>query len=211
VTGATNPRAVEPVEAEVPKQIGPFEVGEVIGRGGFGVIVKAERHEPYFDRVAIKVCHATLPAPVRDRLRSEMQALALVRHPSVASIFDAGSLPDGRLYIVMELIRGYPIDTWCDRFDASIGLRLQLVRQLLDALRAVHAVGIVHCDVTARNVLVSGSPASPSAKLIDFGLARSIAMPLQGTSTADEVIRGAGTPGFASRPWRRPEDPERAP
>ena len=155
----------------VGEQIGPYRVIRELGRGGMGLVVLAERDDGQFKReVAIKVIGSGIHvADVRRRFEAERQILACLDHPNIAQLFDGGVLPDGRPYLVMELVNGEPIDTYAKREDLSIEQRLGLFCAIAHAVHFAHRSLIVHRDIKPGNILVTGDG---TPKLLDFGIAK---------------------------------------
>jgi non-specific serine/threonine protein kinase/serine/threonine-protein kinase len=156
-----------------------------------GVVWLAEQSEPMRRQVALKlVQQARLDRAARARLEIERQALALLAHPGIAQIYDAGSQPDGVSWFAMEWVDGQPLDQWSQQVGLSLRVRLQLMLALCRAVGHAHRRGIVHCDLKPANVLVIEDVGGPRPKVIDFGIARAI-----GSHEALSII---GTPGYMS-------------
>lgn len=158
--------------SEAPEQrIGPFRILRLLGEGGMGQVYAAERVDGEFhQQVAIKWIRAGIGREHAElRFRQERQVLAQLDHPCIARLLDGGSTPDGRPYLVMELIDGEPIDQYCDRLELSINERLDLFLKVCGAVRHAHANLVVHRDIKPSNILVTpeGEP-----KLLDFGIAK---------------------------------------
>ena len=153
--------------------IGPYHLVEVIGEGGMGVVYAADQLEPVRRRVALKMMRAGLDSrEVVTRFEAERQTLALMDHPGIAKILDAGVSGDGRPYFVMELVRGVRIDEYCDRFRLSVRARVELFIQLCQAVQHAHQKGIIHRDLKPSNVLVAEQDRQAVPKIIDFGIAK---------------------------------------
>lgn len=153
--------------------IGAYRVLERLGEGGFGVVYLAEQERPVRRRVALKIIKLGMDTKqVVARFEAERQALAMMDHPGIAKVFDAGATETGRPYFVMELVLGLPITEYCDQKKLAIRERLELVAQVCDALQHAHQKGVIHRDVKPSNVLVAevGDKAQP--KIIDFGVAK---------------------------------------
>ncbi|MBC7771954.1 MAG: serine/threonine protein kinase, partial [Pyrinomonadaceae bacterium] len=154
-------------------RIGNYKILERIGEGGFGIVYMAEQERPVRRRVALKIIKLGMDTrQVVARFEAERQALALMDHPNIAKVFDAGATETGRPYFVMELVRGLPITEYCQRKKLSIRQRLVPVSQVCDALQHAHQKGIIHRDLKPPNILVAPYDDKPVPKVIDFGLAK---------------------------------------
>ncbi|MEX0741245.1 MAG: serine/threonine-protein kinase, partial [Phycisphaeraceae bacterium] len=169
-------RFVTVIISEKPgDRIGRYKLLQQIGEGGCGVVYMAEQLEPVRRRVALKVIKLGMDTKsVIARFEAERQALALMDHPNIAKVFDAGATETGRPYFVMELVRGIKITDYCDQNNLSTEERLKLFTQVCHAIQHAHQKGIIHRDIKPSNILVTisepGSPGSP--KVIDFGIAK---------------------------------------
>jgi serine/threonine protein kinase len=144
-----------------------------------GVVYLAEQEEPIRRRVALKLIKLGMDTEqVIARFESERQALALMNHPSIARVFDAGSTDQGRPYFVMEYIQGVPITDYCDTNHLGTRERLDLFLQICDGIQHAHQKGIIHRDIKSSNVLVAFQDERPVAKIIDFGVAKATAQRL---------------------------------
>ncbi|MBX9627602.1 MAG: protein kinase, partial [Gemmataceae bacterium] len=153
--------------------VGPYLLLEPIGEGGFGLVYVAEQSEPVRRRVALKVLKPGMDTrEVVARFEAERQALALMDHPHIARVFDAGATPAGRPYFVMELVRGVPITRHCDDRRLPVRDRLGLFADLCGAVQHAHQKGVIHRDLKPTNVLVAEADGKPVVKVIDFGIAR---------------------------------------
>ncbi len=165
----------DPAAANRTGWIGAYYLLQRIGRGGMGDVYLAEQTDPVRRRVALKLIRAGMDSrEVIARFQAERQALALMDHPNIAKVLDAGSTANGQPYFVMELVDGVPITTYCD--DARLGLRarLELFVQACRAIQHAHQKGIIHRDIKPSNLLVSEHDGSPVVKVIDFGLAKAL-------------------------------------
>ncbi|HRZ46470.1 MAG TPA: protein kinase [Candidatus Paceibacterota bacterium] len=189
----------EPV-AEGPRTaIGRYTLLESIGEGGFGVVYMAEQREPVRRRVALKIIKAGMDTQqVIGRFEAERQALALMEHPNIARVFDAGATETGRPYFVMELVRGKPITQFCDEACLSTGERLQLFVQVCHAVQHAHQKGIIHRDLKPSNILVTVHDGVPAPKIIDFGIAKATAQPLTDKTVFTSFSQFLGTPAYMS-------------
>jgi serine/threonine protein kinase len=155
--------------------IGPYEVGEKLGEGGFGIVYQARQHHPVSRTVALKVIKAGMDTrEVIDRFAAERQALALMDHPNIAKVLDAGATDSGRPYFVMELIPGPPITDYCDRRKLSPRERLALFSDVCLGVQHAHQKGVIHRDLKPSNVLVVEHDGEPVPKVIDFGVAKAV-------------------------------------
>ena len=183
-------------------QIGPYRLLSVLGEGGFGVVWLAERREPLLQRVALKVIKPGMDTrAVVARFDQERQALALMDHPNIARVFDAGSTPRGQPFFVMEYVQGEMITAYCDREHLSTRERLELFIPVCEAVQHAHTKGVIHRDIKPSNVLVV-PPAEligkPVPKVIDFGVAKAITRPLTEMSFFTEYGQIIGTPEYMS-------------
>ncbi len=161
------------------KEIGPYKLLEVIGEGGMGTVYMADQAKPVQRRVALKIIKAGMDTrQVVARFEAERQALAVMDHPNIAKVLDAGTTDNGRPYFVMELVKGIPITKYCN--DKQLGLRerLMLVIDVCLAIQHAHQKGIIHRDIKPSNVLVTQYDGHPVPKVIDFGVAKATAQKL---------------------------------
>jgi serine/threonine protein kinase len=153
--------------------IGSYHLLELIGEGGMGQVWLAEQKTPVRRRVAIKLIKAGMDTrEVVTRFESERQALALMDHPAIAKVFDAGSTPEGRPYFVMEYVAGIPITDYCDKHKLTIRQRMELFIQICEGVQHAHQKAIIHRDLKPSNILVSEIDGKPMPRIIDFGVAR---------------------------------------
>jgi serine/threonine protein kinase len=179
--------------------IGPYRLIELIGEGGFGMVWLAERREPMVQRVAIKTLKPGLDTrAVIARFEQERQALALMDHPNVARVFDAGAAENGRPYFVMEYVKGDTITEFCDKHTLGVRERLELFATVCDAISHAHTKGIIHRDLKPSNILVSGDRANPIAKVIDFGIAKAVSASLSQSTLVTERGQLVGTLEYMS-------------
>jgi serine/threonine protein kinase len=174
---------------------------EQIGEGGCGVVFLAEQQTPVLRRVALKVVKPGMDTKsVILRFEAERQALALMDHPNIAHVFDAGATASGRPFFVMELVEGSKITDYCDRHSLPISARLELFVQVCDAIQHAHQKGIIHRDIKPSNILVTRTPdGKPAPKVIDFGIAKATS----GNQLTEKTIFTAremliGTPAYMS-------------
>ncbi len=155
--------------------IGPYRVIEPLGRGGMGVVFLAEQRDPITRQVALKRIHPDFRTEeVLARFSSERRVLAMMNHPNIAQVFDAGETADGNPYFAMEYVRGQPITEYADKQRLSLDERLTLFRQVLDAIQHAHQKGVIHRDLKPGNVLVGMIDGQPRVKVIDFGVAKAL-------------------------------------
>jgi tetratricopeptide (TPR) repeat protein len=172
---------------------------EEIGSGGFGAVFLAEQREPVARRVAFKVLKLGMDTrQVIARFEQERQALALMDHPHIAKVLDAGATSTGRPYFVMELVTGEPITLFCDAHGLPVRQRLQVFVQVCNAIQHAHQKGIIHRDIKPSNVLVSMHDGAPHARVIDFGIAKAIEQPLGGETMHTRLGQWVGTPLYMS-------------
>ncbi len=168
------PSTVEKSITEKPgTQIGPYKLLQQIGEGGMGVVYLAEQKEPVKRQVALKITKPGMDTKqVVARFEAERQALALMDHPNIAGVLDAGATESGRPYFVMELVRGVPITEYCDQNHLTTRDRLQLFASILQAVQHAHQKGIIHRDLKPSNVMVAEYDDRAIPKIIDFGVAK---------------------------------------
>lgn len=181
------------------RRIGPYRVLQLIGEGGFGSVYMAEQERPVRRRVALKVIKLGMDTrAVVARFEQERQALALMDHPNIAKVLDAGTTENGRPFFVMELVKGEPITEFCDRNNFTIAERLGLFTQVCRAVQHAHTKGIIHRDIKPTNVLVSTHDGRPLARVIDFGIAKAIDQRLTEKTVFTEFRQLVGTPEYMS-------------
>lgn len=179
--------------------IGPYRILELIGEGGFGSVYMAEQTHPVRRRVALKIIKQGMDTrAVVARFEQERQALALMDHPNIARVFDAGASATGRPFFVMELVKGEPITAFCDRANLSVPERLGLFAQNCRAVQHAHTKGVIHRDIKPTNVLVSPHDGRPFCKIIDFGIAKATLQPLTDKTVFTEFKQLVGTPEYMS-------------
>jgi eukaryotic-like serine/threonine-protein kinase len=167
--------------------IGPYHLLQLIGVGGMGEVWLAEQKQPVRRRVAVKLIKAGMDThEVVARFESERQALALMDHPAIAKVFDAGTTPDGRPYFVMEYVAGIPITDYCDKHKLTTRQRLELFVLVCEGVQHAHQKAIIHRDLKPSNILVAEVDRKPMPRIIDFGVAKAI---LPGVSAATMFTR----------------------
>jgi len=171
-------------------KIGSYTLRELIGEGGFALVYAAEQEKPVRRLVALKIIKPGMDTrQVIARFEAERQALAMMDHPNVAKIFDAGMTEAGRPYFVMEYVAGTSITEYCDRSRLSIAERLRLFIQVCSAVQHAHQKAIIHRDIKPSNVLVSDQGDEPLVRVIDFGVAKALgAAPPRCDNAVREVL-----------------------
>jgi serine/threonine protein kinase/tetratricopeptide (TPR) repeat protein len=189
-----------PPAAEQPGTvIGPYKLLEQIGEGGMGVVFMAEQTRPMRRKAALKIIKPGMDTKqVIARFEAERQALALMDHPNIARVLDAGATEAGRPYFVMELVRGIPITDYCDREKLSISHRLELFVQVCQAVQHAHQKGIIHRDLKPSNVLITLHDGVPVPKVIDFGIAKATGQQLTEKTLFTGFAQFVGTPLYMS-------------
>jgi serine/threonine protein kinase len=178
---------------------GRYHILRPLGEGGMGTVYLAEQREPIRRLVALKVVKLGMDTgQVLARFANERQALAIMDHPSIARIFDAGATPKGRPYFVMEYIEGVPITQYCDRRRMTIGQRLEVFLSVCRAVQHAHQKGVIHRDLKPSNVLVMEQEEKPVAKVIDFGIAKATDQWAVEKTLLTQFGQMVGTPEYAS-------------
>jgi serine/threonine protein kinase len=184
----------QPVREGIGMRIGPYKLLQQLGEGGMGVVCLAEQEQPVRRRVALKVIKAGMDsAQVIGRFEQERQALALMDHPHIAKVLDAGATDTGRPYFVMELVKGLPITKYCDQEQLTPRERLELFIPVCQAVQHAHQKGIIHRDLKPSNVLIALYDGKPVPKVIDFGVAKATGQRLTERSIFTEVGSLVGT------------------
>src|SRR5215208_7836289 len=179
--------------------IGRYKLLEKLGEGGFGAVYVAEQKEPVKRRVALKIIKLGMDTKqVIARFEAERQALAIMDHPNIAKVFDAGAADSGRPYFVMELVKGEPITEFCDRNQLPPRERLELFGQVCHAVQHAHQKGIIHRDIKPTNVLVGMHDTTPVVKVIDFGVAKALGQELTDKTLFAGFAQFLGTPLYMS-------------
>jgi serine/threonine protein kinase len=185
--------------SESGEVIGHYHLLQKIGEGGMGEVWLAEQKEPVRRRVALKLVKAGMNTrEVIGRFESERQALALMEHPAMAKVFDAGSTPEGAPYFAMEYVAGVPITEYCDNHRLSIKERLELFTQVCEGVRHAHQKAVIHRDLKPSNILVAEMDGKPAAKIIDFGVAKALSQKLTANTMFTRVGALIGTPEYMS-------------
>lgn len=189
-----------PVHSEALGQsLGPYKLLQVIGEGGCGMVYMAEQHQPVRRQVAVKIIKLGMDTKqVIARFEAERQALAMMDHPNIAKILDAGATEAGRPYFVMELVRGVSITKYCDENRLNINERLELFKSICSAVQHAHQKGIIHRDIKPSNVLITMHDGKAVPKIIDFGISKAMNQRLTDRTLVTEYHQFIGTPEYMS-------------
>jgi serine/threonine protein kinase len=180
-------------------QVGPYKIREQIGEGGMGVVYVAEQVEPVRRKVALKIIKPGMATKdVVARFKAERQALAMMDHPHIASVFDGGVTDAGQPYFVMELVQGVPITEYCDDQRLDTRQRLRLFLKVCRAVHHAHQKGVIHRDVKPSNILVPEVDGTAVPKVIDFGVAKAIDQKLTEQTLYTQFTQLVGTPLYMS-------------
>ncbi len=179
--------------------IGRYKLLQKIGEGGMGAVFMAEQTEPVRRKVALKIIKLGMDTKsVVARFEAERQALALMDHPNIAKVLDAGSTDTGRPYFVMELVKGVPINTYCDKNQLPTRDRLELFTQVCKSIQHAHQKGVIHRDIKPSNILVTLHDGKPVPKVIDFGIAKATNQRLTEKTLFTNFAQMIGTPAYMS-------------
>jgi serine/threonine protein kinase/uncharacterized protein (DUF2267 family) len=179
--------------------IGRYKLLERIGEGGMATVYMAEQKHPIRRRVALKIIKLGMDTrQVIARFEAERQALAMMDHPHIAKVLDAGTTETGRPYFVMELVRGLPITEFCDKNNLTTRERLELFVGVCQAVHHAHQKGIIHRDIKPSNILVTLHDGAPVAKVIDFGIAKAVNQQLTEKTVFTRYAQMIGTPEYMS-------------
>ncbi len=196
---ASSERSNLSAEEQVGMRIGHYWLRQKIGEGGCGVVYMAEQKEPVRRRVAIKIIKLGMDTrSVIARFEAERQALALMDHPNISRVLDAGATETGRPYFVMELVRGVRVTDYCDDNNLDTAQRLGLFIQICHAIQHAHQKGIIHRDIKPSNILVTMHDGVPFPKVIDFGIAKAIEGSLTDKTLFTAYDQFVGTPTYVS-------------
>jgi len=183
----------------IGKCVGPYKLLQRIGEGGCGVVYMADQEKPVRRRVALKVIKQGMDTKsVVARFEAERQALALMDHPNIARVLDAGATESGRPYFVMELVRGVKITDYCDQNELDTRQRLKLFIKVCQAIQHAHQKGVIHRDIKPSNILVTIFDGRPVPKVIDFGIAKAIEGRLTDSTIFTAYEQFIGTPAYMS-------------
>ncbi len=198
-TSGQNPMFTTPLSETAGTHIGRYKLLEQIGEGGFGVVWMAEQEEPVRRRVALKIIKLGMDTKeVVARFEAERQALAMMDHPNIASVFDGGATDTGRPYFVMELVQGVPLTDYCDTNRLTTQERLNLFMQVCQAVQHAHHKGVIHRDLKPSNILVTVKEDRPVPKVIDFGIAKATQARLTEKTLFTRFHQRIGTPAYMS-------------
>ncbi len=180
-------------------RIGRYKLLQLIGEGGFGSVFMAEQTEPVTRRVALKIIKLGMDTKqVVARFEAERQALAMMDHPNIARVLDAGSTEAGRPFFVMELVRGIPLTEYCDKNQLGLSERIRLFSEVCTAVQHAHQKGIIHRDLKPSNILVTLHDTKAVPKVIDFGIAKATSQRLTEKTLFTEFRQFVGTPQYMS-------------
>ncbi|MGO9922542.1 MAG: protein kinase domain-containing protein [Isosphaeraceae bacterium] len=198
-TGPDPTEDYPPIAERPGTVIGPYKLMEQIGEGGFGLVFVAAQQHPIRRKVALKIIKPGMDTrDVIARFEAERQALALMDHPNIAQVFDAGTTETGRPYFVMELVRGISIVDYCDRQQLTTRDRLELFLSVCHAVQHAHSKGIIHRDLKPSNILVAPHDGVPVVKVIDFGVAKAMGQQLTDKTIYTRFAQMIGTPLYMS-------------
>jgi len=179
--------------------IGSYKLMEQVGEGGFGLVFVADQQEPVRRRVALKIIKPGMESrEVLARFDAERQAIALMDHPNIARVFDAGVTESSQPYFVMELVRGVPLTEFCNNHRLDLTQRLELFVTICHAVQHAHQKGVIHRDLKPSNILVTLQDGRPLAKVIDFGVAKAIGQSLTVKTIYTRFASMVGTPAYMS-------------
>jgi serine/threonine protein kinase/WD40 repeat protein len=185
--------------ANAARTIGPYRLLQQIGEGGHGTVFLAEQQQPIVRKVALKLIKPGMDSKhILARFRAERQALAMMDHPSIARVFDAGETESGAPYFVMELVKGVPIHEFCEATQATLIERLNIFLEVCHAVHHAHRKGIIHRDLKPSNLLVTMGEGEPIAKVIDFGIAKALDTQLTQQTLFTEYGQMIGTLEYMS-------------
>ena len=181
------------------QQIGPYRLARLLGEGGMGMVFLAEQAQPIARQVALKVIKLGMDThAVLARFQSEQQAIALMDHPNIASVYEAGATAEGRPFFVMEFVPGFPITDYFDQHRLNTRQRLELFLKVANAVQHAHQKGIIHRDLKPSNILVMDLDGEPVPKIIDFGLSKATDKNTAEHTLFTEVGVLIGTPEYMS-------------
>lgn len=193
------PSSAADVAPSTASHVGPYRLVRLLGEGGFGEVHEAEQSHPIRRRVALKLIRPGMASrDILARFETERQALALMDHPHIARVYDAGTSEAGLPYFVMELVEGVPVTEYCNRHRLTVPERLAVFEQICQAMQHAHSKGVIHRDLKPGNVLVGEQDGQAFARVIDFGIARAIAGTLADDTRYTLEQQLIGTPLYMS-------------
>lgn len=193
------PADLDFIDERIGTRVGPYTLVESLGKGGCGEVYLADQTEPVKRQVALKIIKLGMDTQsVIRRFAAERRALAMMDHPNIARVLDAGSTLLGRPYFVLELVRGIPITDYCKQHRSSLRQRVELIIDVCRAIQHAHQKGIIHRDIKPSNVLIAEQDGVPVPKVIDFGIAKAIEEPLTDESLQTQHLQLLGTPAYMS-------------
>ena len=185
--------------ATVSKVLGPYRLLQKLGEGGMGQVWLAEQIVPVRRKVALKLIKGGMyDESALRRFQSERQSLAIMDHPAIAKVFDAGATPDGQPYFAMEYVPGIAITDYCDQKKLKLPDRLELFMRACEGVQHAHQKAIIHRDLKPANILVVEVDGKPVPRIIDFGLAKTVTPYATGESLNTQIGTFVGTPGYMS-------------
>ncbi len=191
--------AFERFEETTPDRVGAYRILDKLGEGGFGLVYRAEQEEPVRREVALKLLKRGMDSEqIVARFDAERQALAVMDHPGIATVFDAGTTDDGRPYFVMELVRGVPLTDHVERNGLDVERRLQLFLDVCAAVQHAHNKGVIHRDLKPSNLLVAETDGEALPRVIDFGIAKAVSPDGSGEVQLTQADQFMGTPAYMS-------------
>ncbi len=183
----------------MPENVGHYRLIQKLGEGGMGEVYEAEQTDPVRRRVALKVIKWGMDTrEVVARFETERQALALMDHPNIAKVFEAGATPEGRPFFAMEFVRGIPITDYCDTQRLTTTDRLKIFARVCEGVQHAHQRGVIHRDIKPSNILVAVKDGRPEPMIIDFGVAKATSQRLTERSVFTELGQWIGTPEYMS-------------
>lgn len=193
------PSADHLMPVDPPERIGSYRILQVLGEGGMGIVYEAEQVEPVRRRVALKILKPGMDTKqILARFEAERQALAVMEHPNIAKVLDAGATEEGRPYFAMELVHGVKLTNYCDQHRLRIRRRLELFMDVCNAIQHAHQKGVIHRDLKPSNVLVTERDNNPIPMVIDFGIAKAISQRLTERTLVTQQGQAMGTPAYMS-------------
>ncbi|HEY6825904.1 MAG TPA: serine/threonine-protein kinase, partial [Gemmatimonadaceae bacterium] len=196
-SATSDPPSLTPEAGGQPTRIGPYRIVGLLGRGGMGAVYLAEQNEPVRREVALKLLTYGVDSEIfAARFDAERQALALMQHPNITNVYDAGVSDAGQPYFVMERVSGTTLLEFCDARRLGVKARIDLFKQICDAVQHAHQKGIVHRDLKPSNVIVTESDGKLVCKVIDFGVAKTIGADAAAKLTMTGI--SLGTPAYMS-------------